>query len=124
MSDKKKTGLTSEEAAALFLSDGRTKDVQMATVLDQNAKNELDMDALQRAHLRRMMGFDFRLKVAPNKIHCSSMQRPYVTTHMKLKDGDLIETPKGWGLTNEAAIDRLVDACARLKTKWDEETNQ
>lgn len=121
MSDKKKTGLTSEEAAALFLSDGRTKDVQMATILDQNAKNELDMDGLQRAHLRRMMGFDFRVKLAPNKIHVSSTDPPYLSTHMKLKEGDAVETIQGFGLTNEAAIDRLVDACARLKDKWDKE---
>jgi hypothetical protein len=117
MADKK-IGMTSVEAAALFLSDGKTTDPQLAAVIDENAKNELDMDGLQRAHLRRMMGFNWRTKVAPNKIHVSSTERPFVSTHMKLKDGDIIETPGGFGLTNEAAINRLVEACARLKERY------
>jgi hypothetical protein len=120
MSDEpKKQGLTSVEAAALYLSNGQTKDPTLAAVIDENAKNELNMDALQRAHLRRMMGFDFRIKFAPNKIHVSSKQEPYVTTWCKVLEGDVLKTPEGGMLTNDEAINRLVDACARLKTKWD-----
>lgn len=117
----KKKGLTSVEAAALYLSDGRTADPNLAVIIDQNRQNDIDMDALQRAHLRRMMGFDFRIKFAPNKIHISSKQPPYVTTWCRLKEGDALETPQGFQLTNEQAIDRLVDACARLKDKYDKE---
>lgn len=112
-----KKGLTSIEAAALILSDGKTTDPTMAASISDG--NDLDMDALQRSHLRRMMGFDFRMKVAPNKIHVSSKQEPYVTTYCKLKEGDVLETFNGFGLTNEDVIDRLVDACSRLKAKWE-----
>lgn len=119
MSDKSKKGLSSVEAAALWLSDGQTTDPSMAAIIDKNRQNELNMDGLQRAHLRRMMGFDFRIKFAPNKIHVSSKTEPYVTTWCRLQAGDVQDTPDGAMLTNEAAVDRLVDACARLKQKHD-----
>lgn len=119
MSNDKKPGLTSVEAAALFLSDGKTSDPRLAQVIDENKQNELDIDGLQRAAIRRELGFDFRLKFAPNKIHVSSTQRPYVSTHMKLKEGDAIVKLDGQvGLTNEDAIARLVEACLRLKERY------
>jgi hypothetical protein len=107
--------LSSLEAAALYLSDGATKDPAKAAIIDANKKNELNMDALQRAHLRRMMGFNFRIKMQPNKIHVSSTQDPYVTTWCRITGDDVINGQ----ITNEATLDRLVDACARLKGKYD-----
>jgi len=73
-------------------------------------KNTLNLDALQRAHLRRMMGFNFRFKEAPNKLHVSSTSQPYVSTWCKFN-----------GVYDEASIDRLVNACERLKIKHDKE---
>lgn len=92
----KKVGKTSVEAAQEFL------DTQW------NEQNTLNLDALQRAHLRRMMGFDFEVKVRPNKYHISSRQEPYVTTWCKFT-----------GVVDEAFVDRLVDACLRLKIKYE-----
>lgn len=103
---KKKLGVTSTEAAALLMSDGRTSDPEEAALLAQGSI--LDMDALQRSALRNMMGFDFRIKPAPNKYHVSSTKPPYVTTWCKYT-----------GIEDEAFIDRLVDACLRLKIKHD-----
>jgi hypothetical protein len=110
--------MTSTEAAAMYLSNGMTKDVAKAKLIDANKATELNMDALQRAHLRRMMGFDFQVKFAPNKIHISTQQEPYLSTHCKLKDGDITED--GY-ITNMPTVDRLVDACGRLKVKHDTE---
>lgn len=107
--------LTSVEAAALLISGGKTKDPGMASYIAEG--REFDEDKLIQSHLRRMMGFDFRIKVNPNKIHISSKQEPYVTTHMKLKEGDLNPLLE---LTNEEAVDRLVDACLRLKNKYED----
>lgn len=109
--------MTSLEAAALYLSGGKTRDPALAVVLDENAKDEFNMDAMQRAHLRRMMGFDFRMKMAPNKIHVSSKEEPYVTTHCKIREGEM----NGQHIVKESLIDRLVDACLRLKIKHDAE---
>lgn len=117
--DPNKNGdLTSIEAAAMFLSDGMTKDPIKAKLIDANRANELNIDALQRAHLRRSMGFDFQIKIRPNKIHVSTRQEPYLSTHCRIKDGDT--TPDGF-IANDATIDRLVDACGRLKVKHDVE---
>lgn len=112
--DKEK--LTSLQAAALILSEGRTDDVEKAELLASG--NELDMEALQRAHLRRMMGFDFRMKFRPNKIHVSTTQDPYLSTHCKLQEGD---TDKYGNIVNPDVIPRLVAACVRLKAKYDRE---
>lgn len=117
--DRPKQGMTSVEAAALILSQGKTKDPALAEALSTG--QDLDMEALQRAHLRRMMGFDFRIKVQPNKIHVSSKQEPYVTTWCRLNEGDAFLAHDGPKLTNEKVVDRLVDACARLKVKYDAE---
>jgi hypothetical protein len=78
---------------------------------------DLELDGLRRAHLRRMMGFDFRIKIRPNKIHISSKEEPYVTTSCKLKED---ETNEYGHILKEEAIDRLVAACLRLKTKFEE----
>lgn len=73
-------------------------------------QNTLNLDALQRAHLRRMMGVNFRIKVTPNKYHITTTEDPYVTTWCKFT-----------GVVDEAFIDRLVNACLRLKIKYEKE---
>lgn len=107
--------LTSVEAAALYLSNGQTTDPVKASMMASG--QELDMDAMQRSHLRRMMGFDFRIKIQPNKIHVSSKQEPFVTTWMRIKEGDVVNGM----IANEETVDRLVDACLRLKLKYEKE---
>lgn len=111
-----KKGMTSVEAAALILSGGATKDAEEAQILA--SADAFDMDGLQRSHLRRMMGFDFRIKIRPDqhKILVSSKDGPKVRTHAKIKDGEIDQYGN---IINEDLIDRLVDACARLKAKWE-----
>lgn len=112
------TKMTSIEAAALYLSQGKTTDPVLATAIDESRNEDMGLDAFQKSHLRRMMGFDFRMKMAPNKIHVSSKEEPYVSTHCKIKEG---ETDKHGNIIKEELIDRLVEACLRLKTKYEAE---
>lgn len=109
-----KQGITSVEAAAMILSGGRTRDVELATHMAEGF--DMDMDALARAGLRRSMGFDFGLKIRPGVpyILVLSKEKPYVHTKCKLFEGDLDEYGS---ITNQATIDRLVAACVRLKAK-------
>lgn len=109
--------VTSEQAAALWLSDGQTDDPQKAVNYDVG--QELDMDGLQRSHLRRMMGFDFGIQIHPNVILVTATDGSLLRTRCKLLKDDTLSTKQGLKLTNEAAIDRLVDACERLKVKWE-----
>lgn len=100
--------MNSIEAAALYLSDGATKDPNKAALMAQG--DNFNMDALQRSHLQRMMGFEFELKLRPNKLHVSSKVEPYVSTWCRIVGDDLAD---------EAQIDKLVDACLRLKIKYE-----
>jgi hypothetical protein len=109
-----KVGMTSEEAGALIVSGGRTKDVEEAEIIA--AGQTLQLDALQRAHLRRAMGFDFKLKVAPNKIHLYSETGPHVSAHCKLREGDL---DTYGNIINQEVIENIVSACLVLKQRWD-----
>jgi|SRR6185437_5485127 len=113
MEQPKKKGMTSLEAAALVLSNGHTTDLNKAAVMSKGV--DLNMDNLQRAHLRRMMGFDFQIKQTATKIHVYSKEGPHVSTSAKIWQGELDEYGN---IINEELIDRLVDACLRLKKKW------
>jgi hypothetical protein len=109
--------MSSLEAAALIVSGGKTKDLDKAVIL-QNEGNEFNMDGMQRAHLRRLMGFDFKVRVTKHKIYVTSKEGPEVRTRAALEEGELDDYGN---IIKESAIDKLVDACARLKEKWDEE---
>lgn len=98
--------MSSLEAAALILSNGATKDIEQAQYYDQGS--ELQLDSLQRAHLRRLMGFDFQLVMRDKKMVISSAEAPYVTTWCGYS-----------GVMDEAAVDKLVNACLRLKKKYE-----
>lgn len=106
--------MTSVEAAAMILSGGRTRDVELANHMANGF--DMDMDGLARAGLRRSMGFDFGLKIRPGVpyILVLSREKPYVHTKCKLFEGDLDEYGS---ITNEETIKRLVAACVRLKEK-------
>ena len=110
--------LSSVEAAALLVSGGKTKDPTLADVYANEAKDTFNMDAMQRAHLRRMMGFDFKVRFTTHKVFVTSKTGPIVRTRATLEDGEVDEYGN---VIKESAIEKLVDACVRLKQKWDEE---
>jgi hypothetical protein len=97
-----KTGKTSVQAAEEYLD------------AMYEASQILDVDKLTRANLRRRMGFDFKIKYAPNKIHVYSEEGPRLSTHCKLFPGDIVDGE----IMTETCINRLVDACLRLRIKW------
>jgi hypothetical protein len=102
---KKKIGITSEQAAALYLSDGMTDDVELAQQYDSGEL--FDMDGLQRAALRRQMGFDFDVKYTERKFYVRSKEAPFVTAQADYN-----------GVIDEQAIIALVDACILLKQRY------
>lgn len=59
-----KPSMSSLQAAALILSEGATDDVETAEMVAEG--KILDPDALQRAHFRRMLGFDFTIQPDPD----------------------------------------------------------
>jgi hypothetical protein len=109
-------GLSSEQGAALFLSNGETADPNEAVMM-ANDHQTFDMDAMTRAALRRKMGFDFKVKVRGSKVMVSSKDGPKVRTSCRIKPG---EVDDNGNIVSEELIGRLVDACLRLKTKWEE----
>lgn len=112
--DRPKESLSSLEAAALFLSEGKTSDPQVASIM-ANEKT-FDMDGMQKSHLRRMMGFDFKVKIDTRKILITSKDEHQMRARCRVLPGEL----DAYGnIISEDLIDRLVDACLRLKTRWD-----
>jgi hypothetical protein len=101
-------GITSVQAAALYLSGGLTDDPELATTMDRGEL--LNLDALQRADLRRKMGFDFEIRVQRNFIHVHSKEGPKVSTRARIQHGEI----------NEESVNALVNACLRLKEKWEQ----
>jgi len=74
---------------------------------EANQAKEFDMDALQRAALRRSMGFDFKLTIKDNRMIVTDEEYGLKSTcfyHGKLEESD---------------IKRLVKACMRLKKMHD-----
>lgn len=114
-----KQSMSSVEAAALLLSEGKTTNPYLAGILSEEKGSELDMDAMQKAHLRRMMGFDFKIRIEGKRLLVTSKEGPELRTRAQIKQGEIDELGN---ITSEDLIDRLVDACLRLKTKWDEAT--
>lgn len=112
--NKVEQGISSTEAAALYISGGQTTDPNEAVAYSDGTA--LNMEALQRAHLRRMMGFDFKVKVHGRKLLVSSKEGPAVRTHAKVLPGDLDQYGN---IISEDLIGRLVEACVRLKVKWE-----
>jgi hypothetical protein len=114
--NKPKLGLTSVEAAALLQSGGRTKDPNESQLY---LNPEFDMDGLTRAALRRAMGFDFKIKQAPNFFHIYSDDAVHVSARSKI----LPDEQNEYGhIIGSKAIDRLVAACLKLKAKHDAAT--
>lgn len=109
----KKKGMTSLEAAALIISQGHTDDINKAATYAQGVS--LEIDGLQRAHLRRMMGFDFEIQQLPNVLLITSKEKPFARTRCDVWEG---ETDEYGNIIDEALINRLVDSCLRLKKHW------
>lgn len=114
--EKVQKGLTSVEAAALLLSGGKTTDAKEAE-MHAAAAAMPDLDDLVKSGLRRRMGFDFQIKTTHRKIHVYSKEGPHVSTHCKVKAGEMDEYGN---IISEDLINRMVDACLRLKEKWTE----
>lgn len=100
---------TSLEAAALILSQGQTKDVEKANHIAAGG-NPFDMDRLQQAHLRRMMGFDWSLTQNYKKVIVHSNESPFVSESFDFS-----------GEWDEDDVKLLTEACLKLKEAWDEE---
>lgn len=108
-------GLTSVQAAALYLSDGKTDDPEEAVHYNATGAGAdgFQMDELQKAHLRRMMGFNFEVKLKHKKITVYSTETPYVMHETKYS-----------GIMNEKTVDKIVDACATLKELYEEQVKE
>lgn len=80
MSQPKKPTMTSQEAAALLLSGGKTSDVEEANLMDQGKL--LDPDALERAYYRRALGFDVDIEYsqAAHKAYVRDLEFGLVVT--------------------------------------------
>lgn len=104
--NKPDTSLTSLEAAALYLSEGQTSDPDEAVHYNNQA---FSIDALQKAHLRRMMGFDFSVDIKDKKMIVFSKEAPFLTEESEYS-----------GVMDEDAVDVLVETCAALKVAWDD----
>lgn len=100
--------MTSLEAAALYLSNGETNDPAKAAHYTDGTI--LDMDELQRAHLRRMMGVDFGVSIKDRKMTVFTKEYPYVSKSIRI----------GKTIT-EKTIDKLVDLCLSVKLQYEED---
>ena len=111
-----RTGVTSTEAAALILSDGRTDNPVEAGILASG--QTLELEELERAALRRMMGFDFVIKIRDPRIMVISKEGPHLIKKCVIKPGEIDEYGN---IISESLIKRLTQACVRLKLAWDAE---
>jgi hypothetical protein len=91
-------------------------DVNEAAIL--SSAPAFEMDKLQQAHLRRMMGFDFVVKIAGRRILVISKEGPHVIKRANIKPGEMDEYGN---IIDPKLIDRLSEACVRLKISWDAE---
>lgn len=107
---KNRPTMTSVEAAALLISEGKTTDPEQASLM-QDGKL-LDPDNLERAHFRRALGFDFSV------LHDDKLGKWII------RDDELgikVMTPMSkTGDQNEDA-QHIANACVKLKTKHDKQ---
>lgn len=89
-----KKGITSIEAAEMWLEDHERRQKEAAMTFD--------MDGLERAALRRKMGFDYEVTIHNNRFVCRDMETGYKTTAF-------------YDRMDEKAVKRLVRALMRLK---------
>lgn len=85
-----KKGMTSIEAAQAFLKD------------EQQRAATFNMGALERAALRRQMGFDFEVTIKHNRFVCVDTETGYKATAF-------------YDQMDDKAVKRLVRALMRLK---------
>jgi len=111
MSPQRRPTMTSVEAAALLISEGRTTDPEKASLL-QDGKI-LDPDGLTRAHFRRAMGFDYSV------LHDDKIGKWII------RDDELgiqVMTPYSDD-SDETNAERIAKACIKLKAKHDRQKN-
>lgn len=103
-----KKGMTSLQAAAMYLSDGKTDD---AEEVNQTVEQErFTMDTLQKAHLTKLMGFRFSVDVTYKKITVKSDEAPFLRQSASFS-----------GVMDEEAVNTIVALCGKLKEAWDKE---
>lgn len=108
--------LSSDEFAALLVSGGQTKDPVLAEIIDKNHDQEINMDKLMQAHLRRQMGFDFKVKLRPPQLLVIAQDGSGLLTRARI---DPEEIDRYGNVVGEEVIQKLADCCVRLKAKWD-----
>lgn len=110
---KNTKGLTSTQAAALQLTDGRTDDAKLA-----NRAAEVDFevgqsgfyfDALDKDHLVKTIGFPFDVSIKHKKLTVYSKQEPFVSKAVNFS-GDM----------NEKTVDKLVTLCLDVKKLYED----
>lgn len=107
-----KKGMTSLQAAAMYLSDGATDDAEEVNKAAQ--AETFNMDTLQRAHLTKLMGFHFSVHVTYKKIIVSADEPPYLSKSAAFS-----------GVMDQEAVDTVVKLCGQLKEAWEKEkTNE
>lgn len=95
-----KKGMTSVQAAELYLQDQDNKERLF------KFKSAMEADAEQRARLSAMMGFAYEVTIKNNRFICKDLETGYKTTAF-------------YDDMNEKAVKRLVRALMRLKKVHD-----
>lgn len=111
---KPKEGVTSAQAAALYMTDGRTDDaglVNKATKID-NAVGEhgFYFDALDKDHLVKTIGFPFEVVIKNKRLTVYAKEKPEITKTVKFS-----------GIENEKMVEKLVALCLDVKKMYEEE---
>lgn len=107
-----KEGVTSEQAAALYLSDGRTDDAKLvnkAREADVNAgEHGFYFDALDKDHLVKTIGFQFEVVIKHKKLTVFARDKPAITKTVKFS-----------GIENEQMVEKLVGLCLDVKAMYE-----
>jgi hypothetical protein len=110
---KQTDGISSAQAAALYLTDGRTDDAKLvnhARDID-NAVGEhgFYFDALDKDHLVKTIGFPFEVVIKHKKLTVFARDKPQVTKTVKFS-----------GIENEQMVEKLVALCLDVKQLYEE----
>lgn len=108
-----KEGLTSAQAAALHLTDGRTDNAELANraaQVDAEVKEHgFYFDALDRDHLVKTIGFPFEVVIRGKRLTVYAKDKPEITKTVKFS-----------GIENEAMVEKLVALCLDVKAMYEE----
>ena len=104
--------LTSDQAAALLISEGKTSNAEDAafyqTVEDIGDEFVFDLQESLRNDLKRRMGFDFAVEIRKTKVTVRAVEGKQVSKWMR--------RPKEW---TPKDIEKLVKICLKVKKEWE-----